>query len=329
MMKLTKYTQKLTVASMLLALGIILPFATSHGFGVPGNILLPMHIPVFLCGLLCGPLYGTLTGLLLPVLNCVLTGMPVPYPMLPLMLCELTAYGLISGLLFHKTLLGRYKLGVYASLIVAMICGRAAYGGALSLLLLVDTEVKASGVWAAFITGIPGIVVQLLLIPAIIFAMEGILKMPKHNAMISAKNLIAHGKATCVVIKNGSVVNVESGRGVKPIISMYEQGLLQDAVVVDKIIGKAAAMILVLGGVKACYGLTMSQGAVTYLKARGVSAEYDTLTEHIINRKGDGICPMEQTVAELDDPVQALEALKAKITELSTHSNEIQNHLSR
>lgn len=310
------------VASMLLALGIILPFATSHGVGIPGNILLPMHIPVFLCGLLCGPLYGTLTGLLLPLLNCILTGMPAMYPMMPLMTIELTVYGLVSGLLFHKTRLGSHRIGVYISMIIAMICGRAMYGGALSLLLLMDTEVKAAGVWAAFVTGIPGIVVQLLLVPAIIFATEGILKMPKANATESAKNLILREKATCVVIKNGAVINVENGRGVKPIIAMYEQGLLKDAVVVDKIIGKAAAMILVLGGAKSCYGLTMSRAALDYLKAYNVKAEYDTLTEHIINRQGDGICPMEQTVAELEDPAEALEALRAKIAELSANHNE-------
>ena len=315
-MKLTDKTKKLTLAGMLLALGIILPYATSHGIGVPGNVLLPMHIPVFLCGLLCGPLYGTLCGLVLPLLNSILTGMPAIYPTMPLMTVELTAYGLVAGILSCKTGLGKYKLGTYVSLIAAMLCGRAAYGGALSLLLLIDTEAKAAGVWAAFITGIPGIIVQLLLIPAIVFSMEGILKLQKKNAVASAKNLIAQQKATCVVIKNHKILNIETGRGVAPVIALYEQGMLSGAVVVDKIIGKAAAMVLVLGGVKSCYGLTMSQSAAEYLRAHGVAVEYDTLTEHIINRKGDGICPMEQTVAEIDDPAQALGALKEKIAEL-------------
>ncbi len=321
-MRITKNTQKLTVASMLLALGIILPFATSHGIGVPGNVLLPMHISVLLCGFLCGPLYGMLCGLMLPLFNSVLTGMPVIYPMLPLMTVELTVYGLVAGLLFHKTPLGKYKIGTYASLIAAMICGRAAYGGALSLLLLIDTDVKAAGIWVAFVTGIPGIVVQLLLVPAVVFAMEGILKMHKRDAVMSAKNLILNQKATCVVIKNNKILNIETGRGVKPVIALYEQGILQDAAVVDKIIGKAAAMVLVLGGVKSCYGLTMSRTAAAYLASHGVAVEYGTLTEHIINRKGDGICPMEQTVAEIDDPAEALTALKNKIAELSANEDK-------
>lgn len=319
-MKRISRTKKLTVASMLLALGIILPFATSHGLGIAGTVLLPMHIPVLLCGFLCGPFYGALCGLLLPLLNSVLTSMPALYPMMPIMACELSTYGLVSGLLFCKTKLGEYKVGVYVSLIAAMLCGRLAYGGALSLLLLFDNSIKVLGVWAAFLTGIPGVIVQLLLVPAIVFSTEGFIKMKKENAIQSAKNLIGQGKATCVIVKQGKIINIESGRGVKPIIAMYEQGILTDAVVVDKIIGKAAAMILVLGGAKACYGLTMSRAAVEYLKAHGVHAEYDVLTEHIINRKGDGICPMEQTVAELDDPQEALVALKAKIQELAQHA---------
>lgn len=300
-----------------MALGIILPFVTSHGIGLPGNVLLPMHPPVFLCGLLCGPWYGMACGLLLPLLNSVLTGMPVAYPMMPIMMCELGVYGLVSGLLYCKTGLGKRKIGLYVSMIIAMLCGRVAYGCALSLLLLFDAKIKVLGVWAAFLTGLPGVVVQLLLVPALVFSLEGIFKMQRNNAVVSAKNLIENQKATCVVIKDGKILNVELGRGVRPVIALYEQGLLQDAVVVDKIIGKAAAMVMVLGGVKSCYGLTMSRAALEFLQEKGVRVEYGTLTDHIINRKGDGICPMEQTVATLSDPAQALTALKAKMAELA------------
>ena len=173
-------TYRLVLSGMLLALGIVLPFVTSHGIGVPGNILLPMHPAVFLCGLLCGPWYGVACGLLLPLLNSVLTGMPVAYPMMPIMMCELGVYGLVSGLLYCKTGLGKRKIGVYVSLVAAMLCGRAAYGGALSALLLLDPKIKVAGVWAAFLTGLPGIVVQLLLVPALVFSLEGVLKMQKN-----------------------------------------------------------------------------------------------------------------------------------------------------
>ena len=327
-MKRTYKTQVLVLAGMLLALGVVLPYVTAHGIGIPGNILLPMHIPVFLCGLLCGPLYGSACGLLLPLLNSVLTGgsMPPVYPTMPMMMCELCVYGLVSGLLYCKTGLGKRKIGVYVSMIVAMICGRAAYGGALSMLVLMDTNVKAIGVWASFVTGLPGVIVQILLVPTLVFTTEGIFKLQKSNAFASAKNLIKQQKATCVVIKQGKILSVESGRGVCPVISLYEQGMLQDATVVDKIIGKAAAMVLVLGGVRACYGETMSRAALEFLNAHGVRAEYGTLTDRIINRQGDGICPMEQTVAEIDDPATALEALKAKVAELMALAEKEKEH---
>ena len=78
--------QSISVAGMLLALGILLPLVTAHGFCIPGVVLLPMHIPVLLCGFICGPLYGGVLGFVLPLLNSVLTGMPVMYPMAPIMM---------------------------------------------------------------------------------------------------------------------------------------------------------------------------------------------------------------------------------------------------
>ena len=116
-------TEKLALAGMLLAVGILLPFSTSHGLGLPGTVLLPMHIPVLLCGLLCGPLYGGAIGALLPILNCVLTGMPAPYPMMPIMAMELLTYGAVSGLLYHKTRLYRLRWGVYPAMLIAQPVG--------------------------------------------------------------------------------------------------------------------------------------------------------------------------------------------------------------
>lgn len=229
--------ERIAVAGMLLALGILLPFATSHGFGIPGTVLLPMHIPVLLCGILCGPVYGGLCGLLLPVLN-------------------------------------------------------------------------------SFLTGLPGILIQLLLIPPVIFALGSGRKRVKESAVRSAINLIKEGTASCVVIKENTIIKTQCDRGIGPIIRLYESGILADTFVVDKIIGKAAAMVLTLGGVKGCYGVTMSAAAVKWLKEHHVSVQYDECVEAIMNRAGDGICPMEQTVKELEDAEEALVSLKEKITEL-------------
>ena len=177
-MMIQNTTQRLTVSGLFLALGIILPYALGHGFGIPGTMLLPMHIPVLLCGFLCGPIYGALCGAALPILNCLLTGMPAPFPMLPIMFFELTVYGLTSGLLLSKTPLGKSKFGIYAALPISMLCGRIAYAVTFYTLLLVVGELKALTVSAAIVTGLPGMLIQLLIIPPIIL-MLGKIKIEK------------------------------------------------------------------------------------------------------------------------------------------------------
>ncbi len=311
-MKRLSQTQKLTATSLLLAVGIILPFATSHGVGIPGNVLLPMHIPVFLSGLILGPLYGMALGLVLPPLNSVLTGMPVIFPMMPIMTAELFTYGLVSGLVFHKTPLHKSRLGVYVSMLAAMLAGRISYGILFEILMLVKGH-KALSVFAAFVTGLPGIAIQLLLVPPIVFTL-GSMKM-KENTVKSAEELIAEGKLSLAVIKDGQM-QAAYARGISPLVEMYEKGALLGAVVVDKIIGMAAAKILVLGGVKKCIGLTMSRSALEHLQKNKIIIEYRTLTEEIKNREGTGRCPMEEAVFDKDDPASALAAIKEKLAEL-------------
>lgn len=306
----------MTVAAFLLALGILLPYTSAHGLGIPGTVLLPMHFPVLLCGFLCGPAYGGACGALLPLMNCLITGMPAPFPMLPIMLCELTVYGLASGLLLCKTALGRKRFGVYAALPIAMTCGRAAYASVFYILLLTVGEFRALSVTTAVVTGLPGMILQLFIIPPILLATRKNMTEQNNNILQSAKNLINRGKATCVVIKDHKIVSIENASGIGPILSMYENGLLENAVVVDKIVGKAAACIMALGGVRACYGITVSKSAVAYLKARNITLEYQHCAEYIINRKGDGLCPMEDAVKEIDNEEEALKAIRQRLSEL-------------
>ncbi len=310
-------TQRLTVAGLLLAIGMILPYALGHGFGIPGTLLLPMHLPVLLCGFLCGPTYGVLCGLTLPVLNSILTGMPSPFPMLPIMLCELTVYGLSAGLLFCKTPLGKRRFGIYAALPIAMLCGRVAYAAAFYTILLTVGEFKALTVTAAIATGLPGILIQLLIIPPILVFTGGTMLEQNRNAVESAINLIRAQKASCAVIRENKIVNIEHASGIAPILRMYESGMLEGAVVVDKIVGRAAACVMSLGGVRACYACTVSEGAVSHLKKHGIAVEYDQCTEHIVNRRGDGPCPMEDAVKGIEDEEDAYRAIKARLAELS------------
>lgn len=136
------------------------------------------------------------------------------------------------------------------------------------------------------------------------------------QAVASALQLLRDGQAACVVLRDGEIVRAETGRGVAPMIRLYEDGALQGAYVVDKIVGKAAAMLMTLGGVSGCYALTVSRAALDWFVGHGIPVEYEVCAEYIVNRAGDGICPMEQTVKELTDATEALVALKQKIADL-------------
>ncbi|MEZ4509866.1 MAG: ECF transporter S component [Eubacteriales bacterium] len=119
-------TKRLIFAALCVALGVVLPIAF-HSIANAGSILLPMHIPVLLCGLVCGWPFGAACGVLTPLLSSLFTGMP-PVAMLPSMLAELAVYGLVSGLLMQKIKTGKILVDVYLSLIAAMPAGRFVFG---------------------------------------------------------------------------------------------------------------------------------------------------------------------------------------------------------
>ena len=109
--------------------------------------------------------------------------------------------------------------------------------------------------------------------------------------------------------KEGVITCRETGSGIKPVLDLYEQNALKDAIVVDKIIGRAAASICVAGGAKKVVGLVMSEGAKAFLNAHGIPASAEKLVPIIINRKGDGQCPMEMKVKDLTNPKEMVEKL--------------------
>lgn len=158
------------LAAMFLCLGMVLPFLTGQIRQI-GNMLLPMHIPVFLCGLICGWRYGLAVGVMLPILRSVAFGMPVMYPNAVAMAFELATYGFGAGFLYERS----HKKGVaalYGSLLIAMVLGRVVWGVAELLLLGIGTK---GFTWEAFLAGallraIPGILLQLIVIPVIMMA---------------------------------------------------------------------------------------------------------------------------------------------------------------
>ncbi len=131
-----------------------------------------------------------------------------------------------------------------------------------------------------------------------------------------AKQLLYSGGYTCVLCR-GDAVYTSTERGVAPMLEWLDNGAeLHGFSAADKVIGKAAAMLFVLAGVSEIYSDIMSASAAEFLKNSGLRYSYDTLTQHIINRKGDGICPMEQLTADMNSAEEAFVAIKKKLTEL-------------
>ncbi len=138
-----------------------------------------------------------------------------------------------------------------------------------------------------------------------------------HNILLSAEALINAGQATCVVIKDGKIITTANGSGIRPVLEMYDRGQLSGAILVDKVIGRATAIIAYAGGAVGCYGITVSKGAYDFLSGKGVPTEYKSLPDHIINRTGTDICPMEKAVIGIDDTEAAIAAVRETLKKLS------------
>lgn len=135
-----------------------------------------------------------------------------------------------------------------------------------------------------------------------------------------AVEMINRGEADCVVVRANGEWITEKGRGLSPILRIYEQhpDAMHGAFVVDKVIGRAAAMVAIAGQAYSVHGILMSEDARDLLVWRhAIDASYGELVPRILNANRDGLCPLEQSVEGIDDPKQAIEAIKQRISELS------------
>ena len=162
---------KMILAALFLALAYVMPFLTGQ---IPeiGSMLCPMHIPVLLCGFICGPVWGGIVGLIAPLFRSLLTGgFPPMFPTAVCMAFELAAYGAAAGLM-HQ-LLPRRKPYIYCSLIIAMIVGRLVWGAAMFLCVGVGGGFTLAAFFAGAITNaIPGILLQIVLIPVLVMILD-------------------------------------------------------------------------------------------------------------------------------------------------------------
>ena len=167
-----KEVYKLVCGGMCLALCLILPFLTMQ---IPeiGQLLSPMHLPVFLCGFVCGWKYGLLVGFTAPLLRSLLFGMPPLFPTAASMAVELAVYGIMSAVLYAR--LPKKTISLYTALIGAMIVGRVA-GGAFQIFLLgfgyLDEFTLGMFVSSYFVQTLPGIICHILLVPPLVLVLR-------------------------------------------------------------------------------------------------------------------------------------------------------------
>ena len=166
-MKLS-YTKRIILAAVCVALCVVLPMAF-HSFPGGGNVFLPMHIPVLLCGMVCSWPYGLICGLLGPALSSLLTSMP-PAAFLPSMMVECATYGAVAGIMMRFVRTKKTYLDLYISMITAMVAGRFIAGVVKALILAPGTPMFA-WVTTSLVEGLPGIAIQLILLPTVVYAL--------------------------------------------------------------------------------------------------------------------------------------------------------------
>lgn len=131
------------------------------------------------------------------------------------------------------------------------------------------------------------------------------------------KQLLNKDDIVCVLSK-GDQVLTSNLKGVRPWIKWLREcpELLEDSVVVDKVVGKAAAMLMTVAKIKRLYTPMISENALEFLSNQPIDFSYDKTVPYIINNERNGMCPMEQTVIHLEDPHQGYQALLNKIAQL-------------
>ncbi len=162
-------TLKLVLGALFLSLALILPLFTSQ-LKELGDTLLPMHLPVLLCGLICGPYCGLSVGLMAPLMRSLVFGMPPIYPNAIYMALELATYGLVIGLLYNKLFSKKTVIYLLISLVSAQIAGRIVWGISKAILLGVANKPFTLSMFfvGGFLDALPGIALQLILIPGIL-----------------------------------------------------------------------------------------------------------------------------------------------------------------
>lgn len=139
-----------------------------------------------------------------------------------------------------------------------------------------------------------------------------VLPMSEATLLAEMKSQLDRGRSI-VIAANGVIVHMDDGAGIAPALEALDSGRLEKAIVADRIVGRAAAAIFAVGGVKKLYAGVLSEGAKKFLEERKIAVEYGKLTEMIVNRSGSGRCPMETAVKDLNDERKMVETLRKAV----------------
>lgn len=105
---------------------------------------------------------------------------------------------------------------------------------------------------------------------------------------------ILHDGSHSLVVANGEICTFD-GRGISDLYNILSEdpGFLQGAEIADKVVGKGAAALMIIGGISSLYADIISGPALELLRQSPVKVDFGKQVDNIINRKGDGICPVE------------------------------------
>lgn len=137
------------------------------------------------------------------------------------------------------------------------------------------------------------------------------------ESLEQAKKLLREEHATCVIVSGENTI-LSRERGIRPVLEQIEKApnMLKGASVADKVIGKSAALLFIYAGIREIHSLVMSEYAVLVFEKFGIIYSYEKKVPYIVNREGNGMCPMEQAVLETESPDTAYLVLIEKVKEM-------------
>ena len=141
----------------------------------------------------------------------------------------------------------------------------------------------------------------------------------KYSACVDELKKLLESEKLTLVISDGKEYFTSREKGIRPLLNFAESGKSFLAAA-DKIVGKAAALLYAFIGISALYAEVITHDAVRVCDIYGISVAFGVLTDKIVNREGNGLCPMEEAVSSVNEPNSAVRAVKNRLNELRANN---------